>query len=79
MSDKTADAVNTPAHYLRGKVETIDCIESVVTGYTGIAAVCAGNVVKYVSRAPFKGRTLEDLAKARWYLDRLIKAMEVTR
>lgn len=70
------DPVNQPAHYTRGKIETIDCIESVVDGYARLSAVCAGNVVKYVARAPFKGKPLEDLKKAAWYLDRLIRAVE---
>ena len=34
---------------------------------------CTGNVVKYVVRAPYKGRQLEDLMKARTYLDWLIR------
>lgn len=32
-----------------------------------------GNVIKYVSRAPFKGTELQDLKKAKWYLEREIK------
>jgi hypothetical protein len=35
-----------------------------------------GNVIKYVMRAPFKGHELEDLRKARWYLDDEIKRQE---
>lgn len=35
-----------------------------------------GNVVKYISRAGKKGDELEDLKKARWYLDRKIARME---
>lgn len=36
-----------------------------------------GNAVKYICRAPHKGTTLEDLKKARWYLDWEIKKLEV--
>ena len=36
-----------------------------------------GNVIKYVTRAPHKGKRLEDLKKARWYLDRLIEEAEL--
>lgn len=66
------DNVNSPAHYTRGGVEIIDCIDAAVAGYSGHASYCAGNVVKYISRAPFKGATAEDLRKAQWYLSRLI-------
>lgn len=63
---RTQDNVNHPAHYTTGGVEVIDAIEAWELGYH------AGNVVKYVARARRKGRELEDLQKARWYLDRLI-------
>lgn len=35
-----------------------------------------GNVIKYVLRSKYKGKELEDLKKARWYLDRLINVIE---
>jgi hypothetical protein len=35
-----------------------------------------GNVLKYIARAGKKGDALEDLKKARWYLDREIKILE---
>jgi|CryBogDrversion2_7_1035282.scaffolds.fasta_scaffold00810_4 hypothetical protein len=61
-----ADSVNHPLHYTVGGIETIDFIEAKQLGYH------LGNVVKYVSRAKHKGNTLEDLNKAKWYLDRAI-------
>lgn len=64
------DAVNHPAHYTQGGVECIDAIEA-ATG-DGFAGYLAGNVIKYVYRYRFKGG-VEDLRKARWYLDRLIE------
>lgn len=66
----TNDAVNHPSHYTQGKIEVIDYIEDKKLGYH------LGNVVKYVSRAGHKNNALEDLKKARWYLDRMIKNME---
>lgn len=60
------DAVNHPSHYTRGKIEVIDFIEDQQLPYH------LGNVVKYVARAGHKGDKLEDLKKARWYLDRYI-------
>jgi hypothetical protein len=67
-----ADPVNHPAHYKIGGIETIDFIEAKGLGYH------IGNVVKYITRAGHKGTTngLEDLKKARWYLDRAIEKNE---
>lgn len=61
-----ADEVNNPPHYTVGGIETIDFIEAKGLDYN------LGNVVKYVSRADQKGNKLQDLEKARWYLDRAI-------
>ena len=60
------DPVNHPPHYTAGGIETIDFIEAKGLDYN------LGNVVKYVSRADQKGNKLQDLEKARWYLDRAI-------
>ena len=60
------DNVNSPTHYLTGGIETIDYIEAKNLNYN------LGNVVKYVSRSDYKGKKLEDLKKARWYLCREI-------
>ena len=65
-----SDPVNHPDHYTKGGIETIDFITAKELSYE------LGNVVKYVSRAQFKGKYLEDLKKARWYLDRLIQKKE---
>ena len=69
------DNVNSPSHYKYGKKETIDVIQDCMTDdeYHGYLK---GNVLKYVSRYKFKGEPLQDLEKAQWYLNRLIK--EVT-
>lgn len=63
---KKEDIINHPSHYTRGKIEVIDFIEDQQLPYH------LGNVVKYVARAGYKGDKLEDLKKARWYLDRYI-------
>ena len=72
-----SDMVNHPEHYqMANGLETFDIIESVCAELTGIEAVCAGNVIKYVSR--FKKKNgLEDLKKAEWYLQRLIRHREL--
>ncbi len=66
----TPDLVNHPPHYTVGGIETIDFIEAKGLGYH------LGNVVKYIARSAHKGATLEDLKKARWYLDRAIANAE---
>lgn len=67
FSDKPApDNVNHPAHYKVGGIETIDFIEAKQLNYN------LGNVVKYITRADHKGNNIEDLQKARWYLNREI-------
>jgi len=66
------DPVSHPAHYTAGKVECIDAIESATVGLTGGAAYCTGNAIKYLWRWSRKGG-VEDLQKARWYIDRLIE------
>lgn len=67
-----SDEVEHPAHYTRGGVECIDAIEAAVTGLEGVEAVLTGQVLKYLWRWRHKGHPLEDLRKARWYLDRLL-------
>ena len=65
-------AVDNPAHYTAGKVETIDKIEAVVEGLPAPQAVLLANVIKYVDRAGLKGDAGEDLAKANNYAHRLV-------
>lgn len=74
LYDDTADkkpncisnAIDHPSHYNRGKIEVIDFIEDQGLSFH------LGNVIKYIARAGSKGDKLEDLKKARWYLDRYI-------
>ena len=73
---KNVDVVNHPQHYQSETgLETIDVIEAFTFDLKGIEAVCTGNVLKYICRWPQKNG-LEDLKKARWYLDRLINHVE---
>ena len=65
------DPVNHPGHYTAGKVECIDAIEAATTGLEGMEAVLTGQVLKYMWRWK-KKNGLQDLEKARWYLQRLI-------
>lgn len=61
------EAVNHPQHYCFGTIETIDYIHSTL-GDEGCYDYCIGNVIKYISRAKHKGKRVEDLEKAMWYL-----------
>lgn len=69
------ETVNHPRHYQQCGMEVIDVIDSFTQECDGSEAFYVGNVLKYVCR--FKKKNgLEDLKKARWYLDRLIDAKE---
>jgi len=61
------DAVNHPKHY-KLHPSGVECID--VTEHMNF---CLGNAVKYIWRADEKGKAVEDLKKARWYIDREIK------
>lgn len=70
LLESKPDSVNHPAHYTRGGIEVIDAIEA-----WGLTFKLA-NVIKYVARADHKGKPLEDLKKAQWYLNREIAQRE---
>lgn len=67
------DMVNHPQHYKTGKIECIDCIAAIINMYDGEQAYDVGQVIKYLYRAPTKQNFMQDLKKAQWYLNRLIK------
>ena len=71
------DPVNRPEHYAKGGIECIDAIEAAISQHTDPkGAFLTGQVIKYTWRWPFKVKPLEDLKKAKWYLERLIKHQE---
>ena len=87
LEDPKPDMVNHPSHYTFGKVECIDALESMAEGYNVfngskegpcVFASLAWQVVKYIWRAPLKGKMHEDLMKAKFYLERLITKVEET-
>ena len=61
------DTVNNPRHYT-SHPSGVECIE--ITEHMNF---CLGNAVKYIWRANLKGKEIEDLRKARWYIDREIQ------
>ena len=73
--DAYVDMVNHPPHYNFGRVETIDYIEDCI-GSEGLVDYCIGNALKYLSRAKYKGKLVEDLKKCAWYLNKAIEIYE---
>ena len=70
------DMVNHPSHYkAKNGMEVIDVIEAFTANLKGYEAVYTGKVIKYICRWKEKNG-LEDLRKAQWYLNRLIKNIE---
>ena len=70
------DPVEKPEHYNTGEIECIDYIKQQLGD--DFYAYCEGNVLKYLHRYGYKNG-LEDLHKARWYLDRLIRVLSDDR
>lgn len=62
--------VNKPPHYTYGNIEPIDVIEDWELDFH------EANVIKYIARAKHKQDRLQDLKKARYYLDRKINILE---
>ena len=69
-SDDEPDMVYSPPHYNAHGIEAIDAIRA-ATG-EGFEFHLQGTAMKYLWRYRYKGKPLEDLMKARWYLDKLI-------
>lgn len=65
------DMINHPPHY-KSHPSGVECIQ--ITEHMNF---CLGNAFKYIWRAAEKGSQLEDLKKARWYLDREIERLEI--
>jgi hypothetical protein len=63
------EMVDHPAHYNRGKYEAIDIIEALEMNFN------LGNAFKYLFRAGHKDDIVQELKKARWYLDREIQRL----
>ena len=63
------EQVNHPSHYQQG-IEPIEVIESWELNFS------LGNAIKYILRSPYKGKQIEDLEKARWYIDREINRLK---
>lgn len=71
------DIIKEPDHYKQSDIEAINVIEMVVEQYDDKkAGYSIGNTLKYIQRAPHKGKQVEDLKKAKQYLSRAIARLE---
>lgn len=64
------DPVNNPEHYTSGDIECIDAIRASMT-QEAFKGFLKGKVIKYLWRYQMKGKPIQDLQKAEWYLSRL--------
>ncbi len=71
QSDNIVDMVNSPPHYNQTGIECIDAISAATD--SGFRYYLQGNIMKYLWRFDYKNKPVEDLEKAKWYLDRLIE------
>ncbi len=71
------DMVNSPPHYNSGNIECIDAIKESMSS-EAFKGYLKGNIQKYIWRYENK-KGLEDLKKAQWYLNKLIKTLEKTK
>ena len=72
---KELDLINNPSHYNTGDIECIEAIQASMTTRQ-FQGYLKGNVMKYVWRHEYKGKMLNDLSKANWYLNKLIETHE---
>ena len=69
--DEEQDVVNNPEHYNTGNIECIEAIEESMSS-VAFKGYLKGNCMKYLWRYDYKGKQVEDLQKAQWYLARLL-------
>lgn len=71
-----SNAVDSPAHYIKGGIECIDAVDAAISDLDGPEAHYTASAIQYLWRWKSKGG-VEDLQKARWYLNRLIAAVSI--
>jgi hypothetical protein len=74
-SKMAASAVNSPQHYTQGKVECIEAIAAATVNKSGIEAACVANAIKYLWRYEAKGKPVQDVEKAQWYINKLLEVL----
>ena len=71
IKESTNSSVNHPKHQNVGAIEVIDVIEDWNLNF------CLGNAIKYITRCAYKKHKKEDLEKAKWYIERELKKLEI--
>ena len=69
-AEEIRDSVNKPTHYNTGNIECIEAIEESMSS-VAFKGYLKGNCMKYLWRYDYKGKQVEDLQKAGWYLNKL--------
>ena len=70
--EKVDDPINSPSHYNQHGIEAIDAIKAGMSK-EAFEGYLKGNTLKYLWRYKYKGKPVEDLKKAAWYLNRLVE------
>ena len=76
MNNNTVDMVNNPPHYASGKFECIEVMEDALSK-EAVMNFCICNAFKYIFRHK-KKNGIEDIQKAKWYLNKYIELEENT-
>ena len=74
MKQAAVDMVNRPEHYNQSGIECIAAIQAALG--PNFKYYLQGNIMKYMWRFDYKGKPLEDVQKAKWYINALEKAVE---
>jgi hypothetical protein len=69
------DAVNSPRHYVKGGMECQDAVKAAISNLSGYEALAIGSAIQYLWRYKEKNG-VEDLKKARWYIDSVLEQLE---
>jgi len=72
--NEVKDVVNNPDHYNTGNIECIEAIEESMSS-VAFKGYLKGNCMKYLWRYDYKGKQVEDLQKAQWYLAKLTQVV----
>jgi hypothetical protein len=75
-NEKPYNPVSNPAHYTACGISPLEFFDAQF-GTEGIKGFCIGNALKYIGRHDKKGKPLEDLEKASWYLNYYIEALKI--
>lgn len=70
--ENSKESVNHPQHYNQGGIECFDVIKAFCGGESALEYFCLGNAIKYLMRCRLKGKYIEDLKKAKFYIEKII-------